>query len=193
MDTESTTPAKGLHVATRRVVVAGRPSSTIISDGPPSRAHAMVNTPGLAQELLWATDAGSAGDGGLTADITESVQSLVPTPGNTRMLTITLPPDSVYVDPGYDPQAAGAEIAEHSPGLVECFEPDNPGMHTTPTFDYDVVLSGELWLDLGDGERPTHLRQGEVVILLGARHAWRNLGEAPATLLAVLHGVEAKA
>lgn len=149
----------------------------------------MSHTPGFAHELLWATEAGAADGGGLTSDITRAVESYVPAPGDTRLVTVTIPPDSVYADPSYDAEEAEAEIAARTPGLTECFELDNPGMHTTPTFDYDVVLSGELWLDLGNGEEPTHLCQGDVAIMLGARHAWRNYGDAPATLLAVMHGV----
>ena len=38
-------------------------------------------------------------------------------------------------------------------------EPDRPGMHTTDTVDFDIVLRGEVWLEL-DGGQEVHLRPG---------------------------------
>lgn len=37
------------------------------------------------------------------------------------------------------------------PGLLTYVEPDNPGIHTTNTIDFEVVLSGELIRELDDG------------------------------------------
>lgn len=104
------------------------------------------------------------------------------------MLIATLPPDSVYMSPDFDPVAAAAESLAAMPGLAECFEPDVPGMHTTPTVDYVILLEGELWLDMGDG-RETVVRPGDIVVQNGARHAWRNRTDATATFAAVLIGV----
>ena len=42
-------------------------------------------------------------------------------------------------------------------------EPDNPGMHTTDTIDFEVVLSGELILELDDGAEKV-LRPGDTVV-----------------------------
>ena len=64
-------------------------------------------------------------------------------------------------------------------------------MHTTDTIDYGIVLSGEIWLEVDDGEE-TRLRQHDVVIQNGTRHAWRNKSSAPATAAFVLIGVERK-
>ncbi|MNE76542.1 hypothetical protein D3C80_1727840 [compost metagenome] len=46
-------------------------------------------------------------------------------------------------------------------------------MHKTPTIDYGVLLEGELWLELDNGEQRL-IRPGDVVIQNGTRHAWRN-------------------
>ena len=45
-------------------------------------------------------------------------------------------------------------------------EPDNPGMHTTDTIDFEVVLSGEVVLELDDGAE-TVLRPGDTVVQNG--------------------------
>ena len=73
---------------------------------------------------------------------------------------------------------------EHRSPLVE-FEPD--GMHRTPTVDYGIVLDGEIWLELDEG-RSALLRQHDVVVQNGTRHAWRNKSNRPATLAFVLIG-----
>lgn len=72
------------------------------------------------------------------------------------------------------------------PGLGELFEADAPGFHRSDTIDYGVLLEGELTLELDDGERV--LRQGDVVVQMGTRHAWRNTGNSPARMLFVMVG-----
>jgi uncharacterized cupin superfamily protein len=65
-------------------------------------------------------------------------------------------------------------------------EPDNPGFHTTQTTDYVILLAGEVWLVVDEGE--VHLKPGDAVIQLGSRHAWQNRSTKPATLCVVLLG-----
>jgi quercetin dioxygenase-like cupin family protein len=60
-------------------------------------------------------------------------------------------------------------------------ERDAPGMHTTDTVDFEVVLSGEVVLELDDGAEVT-LRAGDTVVQNGTRHAWRNRGDVPAVI-----------
>jgi mannose-6-phosphate isomerase-like protein (cupin superfamily) len=91
--------------------------------------------------------------------------------------------------PSFDPAAADAEQRIHVPGLAEKFEAEAPGMHTTDTVDYDIVLDGEIWLELDDGAE-VHLQQGDVAIQCGTRHAWRNKGEKAATMCFVLIGAQ---
>ncbi|RYF63003.1 MAG: cupin domain-containing protein, partial [Comamonadaceae bacterium] len=61
------------------------------------------------------------------------------------------------------------------------------GMHTTDSIDYDIVLEGEITLELDDGQQ-VQLRKHEVAVQHGNRHAWRNLSDQPATMLFVLLG-----
>lgn len=170
----------------RRVVVATNEAgkSVIVSDGTPPVHRDYVHTPGFSDALVWRTDATPH------ASIESAQQPLsnyLPGVGETVALAITFPPGSVYADPQFDPENARAEDLEAKPGLAECFEDENPGMHTTPTVDYAVVTDGQLDLELDDGERVS-LRRGDVVVQNGARHAWRNLSGKPATLFVVLMG-----
>jgi quercetin dioxygenase-like cupin family protein len=66
----------------------------------------------------------------------------------------------------------------------DAFDADEPGMHTTRTIDYGIVLSGEIDLELDEGV--AHLRPGDVVVQRGTRHAWRNRGTEPCTVAFVL-------
>jgi hypothetical protein len=53
------------------------------------------------------------------------------------------------------------------------FDRSAPGMHTTDTIDYGVVVRGEMTLELDDG-KVIHLRQGDCIVQNGTRHRWRN-------------------
>jgi hypothetical protein len=61
---------------------------------------------------------------------------------------VTFPPDSVMMTPAFDPAAAGGEYMQVVPGLAEKFEMDNPGMHTTDTVDYGVLIDGNCFWNL---------------------------------------------
>jgi mannose-6-phosphate isomerase-like protein (cupin superfamily) len=99
---------------------------------------------------------------------------------------VTLPPD-------LDIPAALAEIHRKLPGLGEVLEPDHPGMHRTDTIDYEVVISGEVWLELDDGQE-VHLKPGDTVVQNGTRHAWRNKSSEPCVLaVTLIRGKSAKA
>lgn len=171
-----------------RRIVTGRDAggkSIIASDAAPPRAVTFKHVPGLAAALLWETPArpmlGESGDPSISA------RSWVPPAGGSNLMLVTFPPDSVMVSPGFDPAAAGAEYMQLLPGLAEAFERDSPGMHTTDTVDYAVLLDGELHLEL-DGGVLTKLSPHDVVVQNGTRHAWRNRGDKAATVLFVLVG-----
>ncbi|KOU57504.1 cupin [Streptomyces sp. MMG1533] len=160
--------------------------AAVVEDGRPPRTHALQHTPGFVSSLVWATPAQPTVpfDG---TDPTPAVTSYVPEPGATRVIHLVIPPDTVYASEDHDPAAAVAERLRTSPGLAELFEPDHPGMHTTDTVDYGVLLQGEIVLELDDGNEVT-LAPGDVVVQNGTRHAWRNRSTSPATLLFVLIG-----
>jgi quercetin dioxygenase-like cupin family protein len=62
-------------------------------------------------------------------------------------------------------------------------------MHTTDSVDYDVVLDGEIVLELDDGQT-VQLYKHDVVVQHGTRHAWRNVSDRPVTTLFVLVGAK---
>ena len=71
--------------------------------------------------------------------------------------------------------------------LAEFFDSDDPGMHTTDTIDYVIILAGSADLELDDGAIQP-VSTGDVVVQRGTRHAWRVTSEEPLVLGAVLIG-----
>ena len=57
-------------------------------------------------------------------------------------------------------------------------------MHTTPTLDLGVIVSGKLELILETGS--TILGPGDVIVQRGTAHAWRVVGNEPCTWVVVL-------
>lgn len=171
----------------RRVVTGIKDGKSVfVSDGPAPNAHRYGSVPGHMTSVLYATPTKPV----LPQDHAERAPPRVmiaPEPGETKLMIVIFPPDSVFAT--VDAAAALEEQAIHIPGLIQAFEPDAPGMHTTDTVDYDIVLDGEVWLELDDGAE-TLLRHGDVVVQCGTRHAWRNKGDKPASMCFVLIGAE---
>lgn len=133
--------------------------------------------PGLEFHQLWASDEPqSYPDSGAPPE----APSYLPPVGGFRFIVVSMPPEG---DDGFpdDLESAFEESETKLPGLMGAMEQDEPGMHTTDTTDFDIVMSGTLVLELDDGAEVT-LTQGDVVIQNGTRHRWRNPGDVPAVL-----------
>jgi hypothetical protein len=141
--------------------------------------------PGTEFHRLWGGDAPpSFPDDGSEP----TTHTYFPDVGGFRFGLFTVPPASAATGPGpSDLEAAMAEFEAALPGLAGHMEPDAPGMHTTATIDFEVVLDGEVWLELDDGVE-VHLRPGDTVVQNGTRHAWRNHGDKPARLAVFIVG-----
>lgn len=174
----------------RRIVTGHSPSgkSVFISDGTLPRYSEFKHVPGMSAGLGWETPP-NAQVPAPSADPTVTATSWVPQTGGTNVLVVTLPPDSVMASPEFDPAAAGGEYMQVLPGLAERFEMDSPGMHTTDSVDYAMLLEGELHLELDDGASKA-LKVHDLVVQNGTRHAWRNRSDRPATILFVLVGAK---
>jgi mannose-6-phosphate isomerase-like protein (cupin superfamily) len=110
-----------------------------------------------------------------------------PPPGGYRFGFFTLGPDSVTMPEDLDIESALLELGTRLPGLADAMEPEHPGMHTTDTVDLDLVISGEVWLELDDGEE-VRLGVGDSVIQNGTRHAWHNRTREPCTVAVAIVG-----
>jgi hypothetical protein len=111
-----------------------------------------------------------------------------PPVGGFRFGMFTVPPGGAQAaEPPPDLPAAFSEFEAALPGLAAYMEPATPGMHTTDTIDFEVVLEGDVWLELDDGVE-VHLRAGDTVVQNGTRHAWRNHGDVTARLAVFIIG-----
>jgi quercetin dioxygenase-like cupin family protein len=72
--------------------------------------------------------------------------------------------------------------------LSEFADSDRPGMHSSPSLDFDVVLTGEVGLELDDGE--VLLGPGDIVVLNGSVHRWHNRGSTFAQIVSMTIGAE---
>ena len=174
---------------TSRLVVTtrGEAGSTVALDRE-IQSNPFVSVPGFDHALIWGTEPVPSvpWDGRNVA--TENT-SILPEPGETRLMLVTYPPDSVMAMPNFNQAAASAEYLARLPGLAELFEPDNPGVHATDSIDYVIVVDGEIWLELDEKEAGP-LRRGDIVVQNGTRHAWRNRSDKPATLVFVFVGAK---
>jgi quercetin dioxygenase-like cupin family protein len=61
-------------------------------------------------------------------------------------------------------------------------------MHKTASVDYAIVLSGEVWAVMEEGE--TCMKAGDVLIQRGTNHAWSNRTQEPAMVAFILVGAK---
>jgi mannose-6-phosphate isomerase-like protein (cupin superfamily) len=175
--------------AYRRIVTGNVNGKSVVQSDEPLLAYEFKTVPGYEHTLLWVNPA--IPDLGTEQRFDRYPESVVPGPGGTSLHFVTFPPGSVFADPSFDAEAAQQEGLVRLRGLADHFEKEDPGMHKTNTVDYAVVYDGEMWLELDDGET-LHLRRGDVVVQNGTRHAWRNNGTTPVTMLFFLNGARAR-
>lgn len=84
---------------------------------------------------------------------------------------------------------ANPEEAEEYMGGPVDLDSEEYGMHRSDTVDLIIILSGEVWAVMGNGDE-TLLKPGDTLIQRGTVHTWRNRGKEPCVMAAVLVGTE---
>ena len=176
---------QGSLAPVRRVVTGqdARGRSVIAHDGP--SPNVLTTGPGSGLTDLWVTEKTPA-DNSRPGDPAARPVVLEPPQGGTIFRVVEFPPDSErwrHASPA-DRRAVFAKMgAAHA--LVED-NPRHPGMHKTDTVDYAVVVSGEIWAVMDEGE--TLLRAGDCLVQRGTGHAWSNRSDRPCRVAFVLVG-----
>jgi quercetin dioxygenase-like cupin family protein len=150
-----------------------------------------IGVPGVIDmALLWSGDAPPSFP--LSGEM-PTCANYFPPLGGYRFGIFTVLPESAAAaaQANTTPEAFAAAVArvesQVGGGLFDALEPDHPGMHTTDTIDFEVVLAGEVWLELDDGEE-VHLKTGDTFVQNGTRHRWFNRGQETAKIAVVLIG-----
>jgi len=142
--------------------------------------------PGCAAYRLWGRDERPTfpDDGS-----PHRAEAYYPPRDGSRFMINTIAPGELVTPPDLDTAEAMDELERLMPGAMALNEPDVPGMHTTDSIDYVLVVLGEVTLELDNGDQ-TVLQAGNVVIQNGTRHAWRNHGTEPCTIVGVAIGAD---
>ncbi|MEY2438164.1 MAG: hypothetical protein QOH64_2220 [Acidimicrobiaceae bacterium] len=172
-----------------RRVVTGKTAqgkSVFVSDEEVAPATLAIS-PGYAFHQLWWSDSTPQ----LPIDGTAPApSSYFPPPTGYRFGFFTLPPAGQAIPADLDIEAGIAEMEAKLPGMGAHMEPDEPGMHTTQTVDFEVVIAGEVVCELDDGAEVT-LKAGDTFVQNGTRHRWINRTSEPAVLFVALIGANA--
>jgi hypothetical protein len=163
-------------------VVTGQTKSgkSIIASHEAMKPLTVGMIPGVEFYRIWGSDTPVE----LPSDGTPPTQpQYFPPKNGFRFGMFSLPPATSTQAPTDKTQQASSQQAPTSaqleemeqklPGLMKLLEADRPGMHTSDSVDFDVVVFGEVVLELDDGAEIV-LKAGDCVIQNGTRHAWHN-------------------
>lgn len=156
----------------RRIVTGLGPDgrSRIIEDGPPPTIAKFAARPGMCNANIWTTSRTPA-----PVDEPDRVAAhtgLYPPPNGTVIRVMDIPPEK------WKAEMAGTSSADPAESIF----PDrdrrkgdtsrHPNMHITDTVDYAIVLFGEMYAVMEEGE--TLMKAGDVLVQRGTNHAWSN-------------------
>ena len=171
-------------------VVTGQNESgkSVIVRDTPVKPVTLSLLPGYEFHRLWGSDSVPE----LPSDGTPPLQPrYFPPQCGFRFAFVTIPPDTTTSVDQIGMASALEEMQQKLPGMMEVLEPDHPGMHTTDTVDFDVVVSGEVYLELDDGAE-VRLKAGDCVIQNGTRHAWHNRSSEKCVIAVAIVGAVRK-
>ena len=170
----------------RRIVTGhnARGRSVILSDELSPHVIPIMNQSNFAVTNFWKTTATPADNGpGSEADLCSQPTPVSPPDGGSVFRLVQFPPDKDWAAKA---AAMGGKVdvdetakAAHTGGPVR-----HAHMHQTRSIDYAIVLSGEIWAVMDEGE--TKMVAGDVLIQRGTNHAWANRSNAPCVVAFVL-------
>jgi len=166
----------------RRVVTghdaAGR--SIFLSDGPTPHVFSRSKGSAVVHEL-WETARTPADNRG-NADAIARSHRLSPPPNGSVFRVIEYPPDAERLAAMAREDALPDDSGRAA--ATDRNNPRHPGFHKTATIDYAIVLKGEIYAMMDEGE--VLLKPGDALIQRGTNHAWSNRTAEPALVAFVL-------
>jgi mannose-6-phosphate isomerase-like protein (cupin superfamily) len=170
----------------RRVITAQNDAgrSYILQDSLAPNVNEVASMPGLAITELWETLEVPANNEG-TGDGADRPIRHEPPKGGTLFRTVEFPPDEVWRG-SVDSQKAFDSIGG---GHTRDSASNDPMMHKSDTIDYVVILSGEIYAVMDEGE--VLLKSGDVLVQRGTNHSWSNRSGKSCVLAVVLVSADA--
>ena len=167
----------------RRIVTGddARGRSSVIEDAPAAAVRTVAERPGYRSVNVWRTTQTPAliND----PDSISDHEGILPPRQGSILRIIDFPPEPA------DPAERKRRIQATFGGIFSDATHDkregaHPGMHLTETVDYAILLEGEIWAVMDEGE--TLMRAGDVLIQRGTNHAWANRSPKTARIAFVL-------
>ena len=153
--------------------------SRIIEDAPAASIRTVADRPGYRAVNVWRTEESPPRIDAV--DTTANHKGILPPKNGNILRIIDFPPEPK------DPAERDRRIRATFSGIYHDATHDgrkHPGMHLTDTLDYAIVLEGEIWSVMDEGE--TLMRAGDVLIQRGTNHAWANRSQKTARIAFVL-------
>lgn len=154
--------------------------SVIVSDESSPNVLCLSEEPPMGLTDLWVTQATPADNSNFQDSAARKVV-LLPPKGGSLFRVVEFAPESQLVGE-FDRGAVFQAMSAH-----DTMDPDtsrHPMMHRTATVDYAIIISGEIYAILDEGE--TLLRAGDTLIQRGTNHAWSNRSDKPCLIAFVL-------
>ena len=175
-----------MAIPVRRIVTGhdSQGKSIFLEDGNATNVMAPPSLAGLALTDLWESKSTPANNTG-TEDAANRPFKLEPPKNGTVIRVVEFPPDTVLAKSGDI-----AKIFEEI-GSADAKDRNNPrhqGFHKTRSLDYAIVLEGEIYAMMDEGEKL--MKPGDILIQRGTNHAWSNRTDAPARICFVLIDAE---
>ncbi len=167
----------------RRIVTGNdaKGRSRIVEDAPAASMRMVAERPGYRAVNVWRTTETPAKIA--AGDTTADHKGILPPKNGNILRIIDFPPepkDEKKLRHMLDATFGGIfndALHDKRPNV-------HPGMHTTQTVDYAIILEGEIWAVMDEGE--TLMRAGDVLIQRGTNHAWANRSDRTARIAFVL-------
>lgn len=160
----------------RRIVTGHNAEGKAIiqEDSPPPRVQRIGGPTGPMFYEVWNTTGTPAPIDPSSGEPAEEGIQLAPPENGTRIRVLDIPPD----DPSFDTMTAEERIAHFAEiGAGDAVADGGNSerhahMHKTETIDYGIVLEGEIFLIMDEGE--TLCKTGDIIIQRGTNHGWAN-------------------
>ena len=156
-------------------------SVVMIEDRP--QAVVLEKAGGLKLTELWSTSETPA-DASKPGDRARRERRIEPDAGGSVFRIIEYPPDAQRLK-SLKPEEHFASMGAQA---TDAAKRRHPGMHRTKTLDYAIVLFGEIYAVLDEGE--VLLKAGDVLVQQATNHAWSNRTDKPAVIAFVLIDAE---